>query len=332
MADPEVLDPEDEPTDFIRHPGVPTTIAELARLKGEGHEIIEARIRVLETARKAGIRATHPTDWILFKAKDDQGGQIVGYLQDSGCERVRDIFGIGIENVQAPEKLAGADPNVFHYLVRGDGRCSLTGQLIEGIEGGRSSTDDFCKDKTGAVLELAVRKAARANLDGQIVRELAGLGSVPLAELEAAWTGTHKKVAECRRGRGFGTTQERSGGDNPDAPKNVVPPKCGVCGAIAARRTSARGAFYGCPRFKQHEDRKWTLDEAEWLKNPASRAPEPATAAADAIETRAQAGAGDGAAQSQPPAQTATAARSDEPPPLTDADLDFGGGRGRTRR
>lgn len=326
-TDTDVLDREDEPTtDLIRHPGVPTTLAELANLRGEGHEIIEARIRVLETARKAGIRATHPTDWILFKAKDDQGGQIVGYLQDSGCERVRDIFGIGIENVHAPEKIAGADANTFHYLVRGDGRCSLTGQMIEGIEGGRSSTEDFCKDKTGAALELAVRKAARANLDGQIVRELAGLGSVPLAELEAAWTGTHKKAADCRRGRGFGTTQERSGGEHPDAPTDVVPPSCPHCGAVAVLRSSARGPFYGCPRWKQHEDKKWTLDLEKWKQDPRSKP----------IDVKAQQGAGQATANSAPTQQSVPAPASpvpaDEPPLITDSDLDFGGGRGNRRR
>lgn len=321
-TDPEVLPPET--TDLeLRHPGVPTTLAELATLKGQGHEIIEARIRVLETARKAAIRATHPTDWILFKAKDDQGGQIVGYLQDSGCERVRDIFGIGIEHVSSPEKIAGADPNVFHYLVRGDGRCSLTGQMIEGIEGGRSSTEDFCKDKTGAALELAVRKAARANLDGQIVRELAGLGSVPLAELEAAWTGTHKKVAECRRGRGFGTTQERSGGEHPDAPTDLVAPHCPHCGAQAVMRTSARGPFYSCPRWKQHEDKKWTLDLEKWKQDPRSKP------AIDVKPQQPQASATPPTAPAAPPTATSPA---DEPPPLTDSDLDFGGGRGSAPR
>lgn len=314
-ADPDVLDREEPATDLIRHPGIPTTLNELALRKGEAVEIIEARIRILETARLAAIRATHPSDWLLFKAKDEQGGQIVGYLQDSGCERVRDIFGISIEHVSTPEKIAGATPQEFHYLVSGDGRCSLTAQYIQGIEGGRSSTEDFCKDKTGAALELAVRKAARANLDGQIVRELAGLASVPIAELESAWTGTHKKVEQCRRGRGFGSADERLGATRQGDP-DVEPPTCPHCQpphTVKLRYRPAKGdrkAFYGCPHYETHQNKKIIIDAAEWVAKQQIAGQQPAQ------QPQQQA-----SPVAQPPAN--------EPPPLTDRDLEFGGGRGR---
>jgi hypothetical protein len=289
----------------LRRPSIPTSLAELAALKGEAVEIIEARIRVLETARKAAIRATHPEDWLLFKAPDDQGGQIVGYLQDSGCERVRDIFGISISNVSSPEKISAADPGEFHYVVRGDGHCTLTAQMIEAIEGGRSSTEDFCKDKTGAALELAVRKAARANLDGQIVRELAGLAGVPSAELEAAWTGTHKVVDRCRRGRGFGSRNERLGanttrGGAPD----VEPPVCPHCNAKGVYRPGkdGRGAFYGCPNYAKHSDKKFIVNADEWVAKQQAAAPKPAqsAAASAAKEPPAPAGKGNGAKPAPP--------------------------------
>lgn len=288
MTATEVVDKDiEEPEQRIamRRPSVPATLSELAVLKGEGSEIIEARIRVLETARKAGIRATHPEDWLLFKAPDDQGGQVVGYLQDSGCERVRDIFGISISNVSAPEKISAADPGEFHYIIRGDGHCTLTAQMIEGIEGGRSSTEDFCKDKQGAALELAVRKAARANLDGQIVRELAGLAGVPIAELEAAWTGTHKQVGQCRRGRGFGSRSERLGanttrGGAPD----VEPPVCPHCNAKGVYRPAkdGRAAFYGCPNYAKHADKKFIVNAEEWVSKQAAAKATPAGASSTA--------------------------------------------------
>lgn len=322
MADPEVLDRETaQTTDLIRHPGIPTTLNELALRKGEAVEIIEARIRILETARLAAIRATHPSDWLLFKAKDEQGGQVVGYLQDSGCERVRDIFGISIENVSTPEKIAGATPQEFHYLRSGDGRCSLTAQYIQGIEGGRSSTEDFCKDKTGAALELAVRKAARANLDGQIVRELAGLASVPIAELESAWTGTHKKVEQCRRGRGFGSADERLGATRQGDP-DVEPPTCPHCQpphTVKLRYRPAKGdrkAFYGCPHYETHPNKKIIIDAAEWVAKQLAGQP-PAQPLQASATTSAP-----------PPAQS-PASPADEPPPLTDVDIPFGGNRGR---
>src|SRR5436190_4817434 len=178
----------------LRRPDTPTTVSELAALAGGAIEIIEARVQVITTLRTASIRAVHPEDWILFKATEEQGAQIVGYLQDAGCDRVRDLWGIEVFGISAPERIAGAQPGVFHYLISGSGRCKLTQQVVERIEGGRSSTDDFCKGKEGAELELLVRKAARANLDGNITRELAGMKSVPLDEIKAAWTGTSKRV------------------------------------------------------------------------------------------------------------------------------------------
>jgi hypothetical protein len=137
--------------------------------------------------------------------------------------------------------------------------------VLEEVEGGRSSTDDFCKGKDGLDLELAVRKAARANLDGNITRELAGMKSVPIADLEKAWEGTPKKVDECRRGRGFGTHNERLGARTEKAP-DLDPPVCAVCNTPGVYRAAKgdRKAFYGCPNYSKHADQKWIVDAAKW--------------------------------------------------------------------
>jgi hypothetical protein len=259
----------------IRRPDTPTTLSELAALRGEAGEVIAARVLVVETLRRASIRATHPEDWLLFKAPADAGGQIVGYLQDAGCDRVRDLWGIEVFDVGTPVKVTGADPGVFHYLVTGSGRCKLTRQVIEAIEGGRSSTDDFVKGKTGVELELLVRKAARANLDGNITRELAGMKSVPAAELTAAWAGTTKRIESCRLGRGFGSRDERVGGHAATAPP-VDPPACPHCGSKGVYRPARgdRQAFYGCPNYNRHADKKWIVDAAQWV---ADHTPPPST-------------------------------------------------------
>lgn len=286
-VEPEVLDQDDldEPTTAValRSPTVPTTLAELAARKGEAVEIIEARVMVLETLRKAAIRATHPEDWILFKAPDDQGGQVVGYLQDCGCDRVRDIWGIEVYGLSRPDKIAGNTPDAFNYIVGGSGRCKLTRQVVEDMEGGRSSLDDFCKGKTGADLELTVRKAARANLDGNITRELAGMKSVPLQEIETAWAGTNKKVERCRRGRGFGSRDERLGATRVGTPE-VEPPVCIHCKAKMVYRpgTGGRGGFYGCPKYQTHADKKFTVDAAKWVAEQQQKATPPPPAADDA--------------------------------------------------
>jgi hypothetical protein len=281
----DVIDPDPDdtlPTAAIalRHPGIPVTLSELAALKGEAIEVIEARVQVLETLRRAAIRATSPEDWLLFKAPEEQGGQVVGYLQDCGADRVRDLYGIEVFNVSKPEKVVGNDPAVFHYLVMGSGRCKLTRQTVELMEGGRSSTDDFCKGKTGADLELAVRKAARANLDGGITRELAGMKSVPMNELAEAWVGTKKSTEACRRGRGFGTRDERVGGRSEKAP-DIDPPVCPHCQTPGQYRPAKgnRGAFYGCPNYTKHADKKWIVDAARWAADHATITQATATAA-----------------------------------------------------
>jgi hypothetical protein len=263
----------------LRRPDTPVTLSELAALKGEALEIIAARVQILETLRKASLRATQPEDWVLFKAPEEGGGQIVGYLQDAGADRVRDLWGISVYGISKPEKVATNDPKVFHYVISGSGRCGITRQVLEEVEGGRSSTDDFCRGKDGAELELAVRKAARANLDGNITRELASLKSVPLDEIKQAWEGTGKTIDRCRRGRGFGTRDERVGGASAKAP-DVEPPVCAVCGTKGVFRPGKDGrpSFYGCPQYKTHENRKWTVDADKWVAQQQMKAAGAATA------------------------------------------------------
>lgn len=262
----------------IRRPETPVTLAELAALKGEAQDVIQARVQIITTLRLASIRATHPEDWLLFRAPLEQGGQIVGYLQDCGCDRVRDLWGIEVFGVSTPEKIVSTDPTAFHYIVTGSGRCKITRQTVEQVEGGRSSTDDFCKGKSGTELELLVRKAARANLDGGITRELAGMKAVPLEELKAAWTGTSKRIEQCRLGRGFGTRDERLGAQTDKAP-DLAPPVCPHCGTTGVYRPAkgTRGAFYGCPNYAKHADKKFIVDAAKWAadhQQPASPRPQ----------------------------------------------------------
>jgi hypothetical protein len=256
----------------IRRPDIPVTLGELAALKGEALEIVDARVQILETLRKASIRATSPEDWVLFKAREEDGGQVVGYLEDSGCERVRALWGVRIYNISPSEKIVGNDPADFMILITGDGECAITHEIVEQMEGGRSSKDDFCRDKTGAALELAVRKAARANLDGGVVRELTGMRSVPLQELEAAWVGTSKTIDRCRKGRGFGSHDARLGGVEA-ADLGLVPPTCNVCGKPMQLRKSARGQFYSCNDYKAHGRDAHTWDLEKWRQQPASRKP-----------------------------------------------------------
>ena len=296
--EPEVLGPETDTggelkiARRLRHPAVPATINELASLRGEAIEVLDARILILETARMRAIRMTHPEDWVLFKAPDDR---ITGYLQDAGCDRVRDITGIEIFGISEPERLAAADGKSFMYLIRGSGRSRMTLQVVEEMEGGRESTDDFCRGREGAGLELAVRKAARANLDGNITRELAGLKTVPLEELQKAWEGTGKRWEHCRRGRGFGTRDERHGATRANEP-DVEPPTCPHCpvdaktGPVKLKYRPAkdnRKAFYGCANYEKHPNQKVFIDAEKWVSDQQAKT---ATASATAAREPGQEG------------------------------------------
>ena len=260
------IDDESTPDDpltstvALARPDVPVSLIELAALKGEALEVIEARIAILSRVRKAALQATTPSDWVLFRTRD---GQVTGYLQDAGCERVRDLFGIRIFNISKPEKIPTADPNLYHYIVTGDGACALTRQVIERIEGGRSSDEDFCRDKSGIEKEKAVRKATRANLDGAIVRELAGLSNVAIEEIAAAWEGTTKKTDRCPRGRGFGSGAERAA-DVPD----ISPPICPKCEIIGLyRQPKGKKPFWGCKNYESHPEVRFVVDAEAWQKS-----------------------------------------------------------------
>jgi len=277
--EPEVV--EDDKIIEFRKPSVPVTLEDLAALKGEALEVIEARIQVLQTARKFAIGMTHPTDWSLFR--DKKTGLTIAYLDDAGCDRVRDILGIEIFHVSPPQKITQNDGS-YMYIVTADGRCRITRQVVESMEGGRSSKEDFCKDLTGTQKELAVRKAARANLDGGITRELAGLRNVPLAELDSVWKGTSKSTAQCRQARGFGSGVERQGARIQDESglQDDQKPKCGLCGKVMAFRPGGKtkggaeyGAFWSCVDFDKHKTDKepkenYSVTDEDWRKQQAT--------------------------------------------------------------
>jgi hypothetical protein len=306
------LDDRDEPIEAEAAPPgalearraglVPRTLDDLAALAGTGAlENIRAREVVLTTARFAILRMAAPEHMVLFKAPD---AQITAYLSDHACEGARNMLGIEIYNQSRPEKLLGDEPGEFHYVVTGDGRCKLTGQTIERVEGGRSSTDDFCKGKHGLALELDVRKAAVANLIGRIVRSLGALNEVPTRDLETAWAGTNKSVDQCRRGKGFGSRNERLGAA-PEKGPNLDPPICPHCQSRGLYRPAKgdRKPFYGCPNYAKHPEKKFIVDVEAWQRQHAAAAPKNGAPAAA-------------------PAPGAA-------PPMPTADEIFGGGHGR---
>lgn len=211
---------------------VPMTIGELSGVT-DGLKILQVRAELVRYLRTLSIQLTQPEDWLLFR---DRTGAVVGYLQDAGARRIAPLWGIEVYDVSPAERIE-IDQDAFMYVQRGSGRCAITGQEIKDIEGGRESTEDFCADKRGAALELAVRKATRANLEGNIFRKLSGLQSVPERELRAAGL----DVTRCRLGRGFYSQPDEA---SPACPKCGGPTKFIPAGVTSSGR--AYKAFWTC--------------------------------------------------------------------------------------
>jgi hypothetical protein len=209
----------------LRRPSTPATLSEIAALGGEGVKIVKARVQILETLKAASISMTHPEDWLLFKDKD---GNIKCYLMDAGCDRISALWGIEIFNISDPVKIVAEDKS-FCYVVVGDGRCAITGQVVEKIEGMRASTDDIAKTLKGAKQEYVVRKSARANLDGSVLRELSGFKNVPLSVLEETIPGKNWRDRGTK-GKGFGSSGERQMERETDVDLSSPAPKCPKCG------------------------------------------------------------------------------------------------------
>ena len=265
MTTEELLNPEESEEDRQLPVTTPGTFMELAFLKGGPKEVANVMVEIAETFRRAAIHLTFAEDWLLFRAVDKQSGQerVTGYLQDSGCNRANKIWGVQIHNVS--EGLKKTDENgAYTYVLSADGFCVRTQERIEKIIGSRSSTDDIVDQwrKEGfpdSKIEIQIQKAARANLDGNIIRELTGLDSVPVEELEAAGIDTTR----CVYGRGFRAAKVTAGAekytDSPDCPAGHG--KLRLIPAGTSKKTGKDySAFWAC------DDRscKETVQDSQW--------------------------------------------------------------------
>lgn len=294
---------------------VPRDIGELM-VRPDALQVLERQVRILGSMRRASIAMTFPEDWLLFRAEDPRTASVsqYGYLQDKGCQRIRDLWGIDTRNIGPmdekglPGLRVDAGDGSFSIVMIGDGYCYKTGQTVERIEGGRSSKDDAVtkfiqaeeragRKVTEAQLDLTVRKNARANLEGNIVRRLTGMSGVTIEELADCWKGSGRDVAQCILGRGYGQgqrptpraktdgQQETPSGESRATYEADVPPTCESCnvrmtlGLVPAGK-KANGQRYpaffswSCPNWKKCKTKG--VAAKGWHENPASRPPSPA--------------------------------------------------------
>ena len=243
----------------------PLTIMDLAIAKGGPKAVVDTMIEIMETFRRGAIRLTSPEDWILFRSIDKQSGSelIIGYLQDKGCERVAKLYGVRVYDVSDAVRMDGDNADDYSYMQTASGECARTGEAIEKQIGSRSSTDDIAaqwreEGMSENQIEIKVQKSCRANLDGNLIRALTGLNSVPLDDLMEAWKGTSKTWKQCVRGRGWtgfietGKLSDVGGTDAGEMMAGKINPKCPKCGSgMKYRKKGNWGPWYSCSKYPQ---------------------------------------------------------------------------------
>jgi hypothetical protein len=259
LKEDDTIDPEvvHEETALAR-PSMPMTIDELAVIPNDqAKQIIDTRYDIICLLQRRSISLTAPQDWLLFKTPE---GAVTAFLQESGCKRIWHIWGIEIDPSAEWEKIKDDETGDYAYKCFGNGVCAVTGMSVKHIEGVRYSNENYCKDLPRLQQEVRVKQAAMANRDGNIIRALTGLKSVALEMLEEVWKGSGKTSALCNLGKGYGSRTERRGAEVHDqAPKDVTPPICDICGKnmkyIAA--SDRYKAFWSCPDKKKGPDGKY---------------------------------------------------------------------------
>lgn len=262
---------------------IPVTIDQLANAE-DGLVVLERGIQIIKTLRAASIALTMPQDWVLFKADD----RITGFLQDAGCERIFDLWGIEQYDLSDPYRTDDKETGHFSISIDGAAFSKRTGNHVEKVTGVRYSFEEFIARRRLPALQIEpeVRKAARRNLDGTHCRELAGLKSVPVEELDQVWSTagmTWKSSKFCAKGRGFGTQAERQGANvqQADDLKPGEEPVCDGCertgkpskmkfvpGGVSSRTQKPYEAFWSCTvKDSGHK----TIPHTEYMKTVAER-------------------------------------------------------------
>src|SRR3990172_13079780 len=189
--------------------------------------VFERRTQLIETCHLVAIRRTRPQDWVLFR---DRQANEIAMVTASGAQLVAEVYGVVIQNVRPIDERGMFAPEVvtypngsFAYRASCDAWSRVNGRSIEALEIARRSDEEFTGrgvtkngdltvkpgERTGA-LDSDLRSSVLTGLQTKAVRVLCGMSRVPIADLDRAWKDTPKKVSECRKGSGYGTSTERS--------------------------------------------------------------------------------------------------------------------------
>lgn len=139
------------------------------------------RVEFFKQIKTISLKMTAAGDWVL------EGGK--PYLQGSGCEKLKPVWGIEIKDAKIEPSLKDGlelykqnGEIAFECLVTG--RCKVTGEESVFI-GGRSSRDGFFSSQKNLDI-VDVYKAAYTNAEVQAVMRLLGMRNLSVDDLKEA--------------------------------------------------------------------------------------------------------------------------------------------------
>ena len=213
------------PTGMAARPALTVDIVSIESPE-RAEAIIQNRIRVLRTLRRASMAETRGSDWTLGRAKD---GRITASLRASGAQKVRKYWGISIFPHSADVRVTTSLDGQRVFEITGDAVCATTGEREANIRGYRVEGEEFTGRDIDRVGMEDLKQAARTALDTKAVRILAGLSAGEPGELAEVWNCTIDEVVRrCVQGPGFGKGRDRSepqAGPRPASPAPAPAPQ-----------------------------------------------------------------------------------------------------------
>lgn len=183
------------------------------------------RKSLIEAFWTEAVKMTNPEDWVLNR---DREGKAEAMIAAEGARKVATVYQIELLElspvvdgmfVPVATDLGGG---VFSYRGSATAYSAATGSRIT-VEIEKRSDEDFTGRSVDAQGHLTkspsqrtgswqgdLQSAVLTGLLTKAVRQLCAMGRVPVRDLEAAWKDTGKKVEDCRKGQGWGTSGERT--------------------------------------------------------------------------------------------------------------------------
>jgi hypothetical protein len=134
------------------------------------------RVDFFKQIKTVSLKMTNDIDWVNESGKP--------YLQASGAEKLKPIWGIYVKNVLIRPIPVEGKPYPM-YECKGVVGSKVTGEESEFI-GGRNANDKFFtgKDGTNEVDLMDIMKAAYANFEARAVKQLLGMGNLTWDDLK----------------------------------------------------------------------------------------------------------------------------------------------------